>query len=145
MNKVKAPQLANAMTPFPYSIDASDTLEKAKQLMNLHNIRHFPVKIDGVIDSIISERDIKFASAPEKGIIDNELLVGDFCAQRAYCVDLYDPLNRILDVMVETHIGAVLVFRKGKLVGIFTSSDAMKSFSTFIQSLKEETADPCTA
>lgn len=145
MKKSKIPRLVEVMTPFPYSIDATASLQDAKQLMQKHNIHHLPVKIEDVIESVISDRDLKFASLPGSRDASSELQVGDFCAQRAYCADINDPLDQVLDAMVETHIGAVLVFKEGKLAGIFTNNDGLRSYSRFLKESKTTEQGPSAA
>ena len=58
--------------------------------------------------------------------LDPDLRVGDVCPPRAYMADVNDPLDRILEAMATTHIGAVLVTRDAELAGIFTLQDACR-------------------
>ncbi|HBC56435.1 MAG TPA: CBS domain-containing protein [Gammaproteobacteria bacterium] len=141
----KLPKLSEVMTPFPFSVDADSSIEDARQMMKAHGVHHLPVKIDGIIDSVISDRDIQFARAPGVKQADSELKVGDFCAVRAYCADLHDPLDLIIDAMLETHIGAVLVFREGEFAGILTQHDALKSFSDFLKQARGTPIEPESA
>ena len=60
------------------------------------------------------------------------LKVRDACVIDAYVVDLSAPLDRVLAEMAERHIGSVLVVKRGKLAGIFTSSDACNHFGRFL-------------
>src|SRR5690606_36599808 len=88
-------------------------------------IHHLAVTDQGVLGTILSIRDI----APghfHQDSADSELCVGDVCPARAYIADTHDPLDRILDAMAQTHIGAVLVTRDGELAGIFTLQDACR-------------------
>lgn len=114
-------------------------------MMKVHGVHHLPVKIDGIVDSVISDRDIQFALAPGVKQADSELKVGDFCAVRAYCVDLHDPLDRVIDAMLETHIGAALVFREGEFAGILTEHDLLQSFSELIKQGRTKPIEPTPA
>ncbi|MFT3930371.1 MAG: CBS domain-containing protein [Spongiibacteraceae bacterium] len=119
------PQMVAAMTPFPYHIAADATLADAVAMMNEHNVRHLPVFADGDIIGILSERDIERAKIPGHPLRDEtELRVGDLCTQRPYFVDVADPLDRVLDVLVEKRIGSALVLKEGELAGVFTAVDA---------------------
>lgn len=119
------PQMVAVMTPFPYHIAADATLTEAVAMMNEHNVRHLPVFDAGDIVGILSERDIERAKVPGHPLRDEiELRVGDLCKQRPYFVDVSDPLDRVLDVLVEKHIGSALVLKDGELAGVFTAADA---------------------
>lgn len=56
------------MTPFPYSVDANASVDKALQFMRQHKIRHLPVTEDGVLAGIVSDRDIKLMLGPDFSI-----------------------------------------------------------------------------
>lgn len=119
------PQMVAVMTPFPYHIDANASLTNAVAMMNEHNVRHLPVFDSGDIVGILSERDIERARIPGHPLRDEtELRVGDLCTQRPYFVDVADPLDRVLDVLVEKRIGSALVLKEGDLAGVFTAADA---------------------
>ena len=47
------PQLLSVMTPFPYQIDANESIDAALALMEKHDIRHLPVVVNGNIENII--------------------------------------------------------------------------------------------
>ncbi len=119
------PQMVAVMTPFPHHISADATLTEAVSMMNQHNIRHLPVLDSGDIVGILSERDIERAKIPGHRLRDEvELRVGDLCTQRPYFVDIADPLDRVLDTLVEKRIGSALVLKEGELAGVFTAADA---------------------
>ncbi len=119
------PQMVAVMTPFPYHINADAALADAVAMMNEHNVRHLPVFDAGDIVGILSERDIERAKIPGHSLRDEtELRVGDLCTQRPYFVDVADPLDRVLDVLVEKRIGSALVLKEGELAGVFTAVDA---------------------
>lgn len=124
------PQMLQVMTPFPYHVDIGAPLTEVARLMKEHGIRHLPVTRDGDIESIISQRDLLRTQLPgSQGEMLRELVTGDVCPARAYCVDVGDPLDHVLQAMSELHIGAVIVLRDGELAGIFTESDAFKLLS----------------
>jgi acetoin utilization protein AcuB len=133
------PHMVAVMRPFPYHVDIRTTLAEAADLMKEHGVRHLAVMDGDVLESIISERDIERTHTPGHMHEDGHLLVGDVCPQRAFIADISDPLDRILDVMAEKRLGAVLVTKDGELVGIFTSADA---FHCYAQLLREHFDSP---
>lgn len=127
------PHLKAFMTPFPYSIDPGSELSEAKALMEEHDVRHLPVTEDSRLVGVISDRDINAAWSVVGGADKSELTVKDVYVSDAYVVDLDEPLDNVLMTMAERHIGSALVTRKGKLVGVFTHTDACRSFAEYIR------------
>ena len=130
------PPIKRVMTPFPYSIDADETLLAARKMMATHDFRHLPVKSGGRLVGVISDRDIQRTHDPslDQTAVD-ELRVGDVARQDAVVVDLSEPLDKVLARMAEAHLGAVLVVKDGKLAGIFTVTDACRIFTGHLRAL----------
>jgi predicted transcriptional regulator len=122
------PSVKSVMTPFPWSIDIGEGLREAKEMMATHGIRHLPVSQDGEIVGVLSERDLLNRD-------DESLTVDVACRRDAYIVDRATPLAHVAFEMARRGIGSALVTREGKLVGIFTSSDACRSLAELLQSL----------
>ncbi|MGL6161362.1 CBS domain-containing protein [Microbulbifer sp.] len=135
------PTLAALMTPFPYHIDTSATVEEALALMEEHGVHHLPVTRDGDLETVISRRDIERANAPGHRLEEQQLYVHDLCARRPYIADIHDPLDRILLAMADTGIGSVLVMREGELAGIVTVTDALRFCGEYLADLVREEDD----
>jgi acetoin utilization protein AcuB len=131
----RMPALTTVMTPFPYSIDIDASVQQAKAMMDAHNIRHLPVTQAGSLVGVLSERDV-LRSLDERlrPQLRDGLLVGDVYVSEAYIVELSERLDKVLLHMAESHIGSALVVRQGKLVGIFTATDACRAFGEFLRS-----------
>ncbi|MEZ5541307.1 MAG: CBS domain-containing protein [Pseudomonadota bacterium] len=131
-----APQLKLLMTPFPYSIDLTADAEAALALMQEHAVRHLPVTDNHLLVGVITDRDIKSARAGRQpGDPGYTPGVRDMYIHDAYVVDINEPLDNVLLTMAERHIGSVLVTRKGKLAGVFTSTDACRGFGEYLREL----------
>jgi acetoin utilization protein AcuB len=139
MTRKHMPPMVAVMHPFPYHVDIRATLTEAADLMREHGVRHLAVMDGNVLESIISERDIERTHTPGHVGDEASLLVGDICPQRAFLADISDPLDRILDVMAEKRLGAVLVTKDGELVGIFTSVDAFNGYADMLREHFDET------
>lgn len=134
------PQMVVVMTPFPHHIDAAATLADAAEMMETRNVRHLPVLERGDVIGVLSESDLERARMPGHPLRDEtELLVGDVCTQRPYFVDVSDPLDRVLDAIVEKRLGSVLVLKGGELAGVFTAVDACHLLA---QTLREHFPHP---
>lgn len=122
----RLPKLKAVMTPFPYSIDTGDTLERAAEMMAEHAIRHLPVMADGKPVGVVSRRDLARAGQGQER-------VGDVAHLEAYVVDLRAPLDRILLEMARGHHDAAVVVKGDRLVGIFTLTDAFEQFAACLR------------
>ena len=119
--------LSDVMTPAPKTISGSAHLTEAKALMETLGIRHLPVMDNGVVDSIITDSDIKRFTLPAHKIGDDEnLAVRDIATTRAFVADCGDSLNAVLRQMLKQRIAAVVVLDQGELAGIFTETDACR-------------------
>ena len=127
------PLIKSVMTPFPHSIDINASIIEARKFMMSHHIRHLPVTENAELVGILTDRDIKLILGPDFNYpSQQELNVRDVYIDEPYIVSLDEPLTNVLAVMVDKHIGSVLVTRKGKLAGVFTSTDVCRSFHRFI-------------
>lgn len=133
MNKHAALTIGDVMTDSPATIPMDSTLSEAQQKMAALQVNHLPVTDNGVVESVISDRDIKRFTLPaHKADRDEELLVSDIMPSRAFAADVQDPLEKILRQMLDRHMSAVVVLRDGELAGIFTESDACRVLAEYL-------------
>jgi len=128
------PTIKSVMTPFPYSVEGSAAIREAKEFLMSKRIRHLPVTEDGKLVGMVSDRDIKLILGPDFAYpSEDELRVRDVMVKEAYTVSLSEPLDVVLEHMAEHHLGSVLVTKKGKLVGVFTATDACRAFAASLR------------
>lgn len=121
------PQVVAVMTPFPYSVDLGETVATAIALMKEHHFRHLPVTEEGRLRGVLSERDVRTALGRNIGFHNAEgIRVKDIFHEDAFTVEADSPVDEVVSTMAERHIGSALVTKKGKLVGVFTSTDACR-------------------
>jgi acetoin utilization protein AcuB len=122
------------MTAFPYSVDIKAPIDEAQAFMREHKIRHLPVTEDGVLIGVVTDRDIKLLLGPDFDYPEpKELRVADAMVEETYVVDLNTPLVEVVKYMAEHRVGSALVTRKGKLAGVFTSTDACRAFAEVLE------------
>lgn len=126
----RIPQIKSVMTPFPYSIAPDDSLADARRMMDDHGIRHLPVKDGDTLLGVITDRDIRLVSGPRA---DHGLSVRGVYIPHVYAVELTEPLDNVLLHMAAHHIGSAIVTKHGKLVGLFTVTDACRCFGDFLR------------
>ena len=130
MSRFRCPQILAFMTPFPFSIDIEAPLAEGHAFLRERQIRHLPVTRDGVLAGVLTDRDIKLALGPDLGSPpERELKVGDVYQPDSYVVDAGARLEDVAEAMAERHVGSALVTRGGKLVGIFTTTDACRALA----------------
>ena len=130
---MQKPTIKRAMTPFPYSVDIQAPIPDAQEFMREHKIRHLPVTEDGVLIGVVSDRDIKLILGPDFDYPEpGGLKVSDAMVETSYVVDLNTPLQTVVEHMAEHRQGSALVTRKGKLAGVFTSTDACRVLSEML-------------
>jgi acetoin utilization protein AcuB len=130
------PAIGSVMTPFPCVVQVSDSVLAARALMVDHAVRHLPVKAGNTLLGVLTDRDLKRALDPDLGLPPKEeLFVRDVFVPEAYVVDVGEPLDGVLNHLSSQHIGSALVTKNGRLVGIFTLTDAARLFGEYLRSL----------
>lgn len=136
----RKPTLAAAMTPFPHSVDINAPLDEAQAFMREHKIRHLPVTDNSVLVGVVTDRDIKLLLGPDFAYPEPQTLkVSDAMVEETYVIDLKTPLATVLQNMASKRLGSALVTRKGKLAGVFTTTDACRVFAGL---LAPDSGDP---
>lgn len=142
----KLPTLKTAMTPFPYSVDLGASFDEASQLMGHHNVRHLPVTDNHNVVGVITDRDMTSAMHVRSKSGDAGVLnVKDLYIADPYVVSVDEPLDNVLLTMAERHIGSAIVTKAGKLVGMFTSVDACRSFGEYLRDHSPRPTDDSVA
>ena len=130
----KLPSIATLMTPFPFSVDVNEPASAASAAMRRHEIRHLPVTDGETLVGVVAERDLRDAF-PEGGPDEENPgpPVNDLCVREALIVELTEPLDQVLMAMAEGHFDSALVVKRGRLAGIFTTTDACRLFAEFLR------------
>ncbi len=118
------PTVADCMETAPQAIEAEEPLPKALRLMRERDIRHLPVTRRGTLVGVLSTRDLSLttplAQAPPAAIS-----VDDVMTRNPYTVTPTTPLSVVAREMAHRRIGSAVVVDGGRIVGIFTTVDAL--------------------
>lgn len=136
---MRIPPIKAVMTPFPYTIDAGESMQRAEETLAEHAIRHLPVINGETLVGVVSEREVE--TARRAGFTGRELNVRDLATHGACVVDLDEPLDNVLLRMADQRIDCALVTRQGKLAGIFTTTDACVAYAELLRSGRPEPGD----
>jgi acetoin utilization protein AcuB len=139
----RIPLLKTVMTPFPWWVDIDEPLLVARDMMRKHKVRHLPVKENGRLVSVVTDRDLKFALDPELGLPPRESMrVRDVCVYSAYIVDIETRLEIVLDTLADRRIGSALITKDEKLVGIVTLPDICRTLAKIIRDMRGDDHEP---
>ena len=130
----KIPPVESVMTSLVLSVEIDERVRAAEDIMIDHEIRHLPVTDSGMLVGVLSDRDIAFLSSAVEADLKQLLLVRDVCSLDVYSVERDEPLDRVLSEMSDRHIGSAIVTDGGKVVGVFTATDACRHFAEYLRS-----------
>ena len=113
------------MSRLPEEIDRRETLATALERMTQHHVRHIPVMDGATIFGVLSRRDALLAWV-RHGHRAGATPVGDVCTRTPLQVSPIDPIPEVAERMLAHEDTSALVTDGGMLVGIFTSTDALR-------------------
>jgi acetoin utilization protein AcuB len=107
------------MTPTPHTITTRQTLAEAHQTMRERGVRHLPVVSDGKLVGVVSQRDL--------------YLVEEAMSDEPFVVAPDASLDEVAEAMANSKHGSALVVESATLVGIFTSTDALRALVALLR------------
>lgn len=125
------PPVQKFMSYIPKSIEFNQSIVQANDYMRKLRLRHLPVLKDGEIVGILTDRDIKLVMS-FNGVDAEKMTVQDACISEPYSTSPSTPLNDVVAHMAEHKYGCALIVDNGKLVGIFTETDAYKALAELL-------------
>jgi acetoin utilization protein AcuB len=121
----KTAPIAEYMTPVPHTVGSEQTITFAQKLMEKHGIRHLPVLHGGELYGIVSDRDLGLIAGLNE-VNPDKTTVEEAMTQEAYTVSKDTPLFTVLEQMLEHKYGSSIIVEGIKIIGIFTTHDALK-------------------
>lgn len=125
----------NWMSHNVITINEDDSMQDALKSMKQHNIRMIPVLKDGRLVGVVTDRDLKRASASDATTLDvHELLyliskikVKNIMSKNPISVTPELTVEETAEVLLNNKIsGAPVVDEKGKVVGTITQTDLFR-------------------
>ncbi|MCX5207161.1 CBS domain-containing protein [Streptomyces sp. NBC_00237] len=115
------------MTPDVRSIPATETLDRAAQLMREHHIGALPVQgSDGGLTGIVTDRDI-VVKCIAAGHDPSKTTAGDLAEGAPVSVDVSADSDEAVRVMSDARIRRLLVLENGVPVGMVTEADLARA------------------
>lgn len=128
--------IENFMTRSVLTIGTKSPLTEAHRLMNEHAIRHLPVLEGGRLVGMLSQRDLHLIETL-KDVVPKEVLVEEAMSQDAYTVAPEAPLEDVAREMALHKYGSAVVARGKQVLGIFTTTDALRALDTVLRGMKQ--------
>lgn len=120
------------MTSTPHTITARQTLAEAHQAMRDRGVRHLPVVEDGKLVGVVSQRDL-YLLETLRGVDVGRELVEEAMSDEPFVVGPDAPLEEVAEVMANRKHGSALVVERSTVVGIFTSTDALRALVSILR------------
>jgi len=120
----KRTTILHFMTPQPHTIGAGQTLAAAHKLMIGLQVRHLPVLERSKVVGMLSLRDLALIEATD-GVHPELLRAADVMSEPVFLVSPNATLARVAEEMAARKLGSAVVVDGGKVVGIFTTVDAL--------------------
>lgn len=117
--------IAAYMTPLPHTVGSEQTITFAQEMMRKYDVRHLPVLHGGELYGIVSERDLGVIAGLNE-VNPDDTTVEEAMTQEAYTVSRETPLFDVLTHMLDQKYGSAIVIDGTKVVGIFTTHDAVR-------------------
>ena len=129
-------RVRDAMTQDVIMLEPEASAARAWGLCRENGIRHLPIVEEGRLLGLVSDRDLRDVSPPRGGR-DQENTLGWVRVRDIMSTDVYaiHPLDTIDHAAREIHdhkIGCLPVVDEGKLVGIITSQDMMRTLAFLV-------------
>lgn len=117
--------ISDFMTQSPHSIGQQQSLSKAAELMRKFDIRHLPVLHGGKVVGLLSRRDLLLVETLP-GVDPKEVTVEEAMSPAPYTVQPDEPLSRVASTMAHNKLGTAVIMKGNELVGLFTTTDALR-------------------
>lgn len=120
------------MTPAPHTISTRQTLAEAHQAMRERGVRHLPVVQDGKLVGVVSQRDL-YLLETLRGVDVSRELVEEAMSAEPFVVGPDASLQEVAEAMANRKHGSALIVENEAVVGIFTSTDALRALVVLLR------------
>jgi len=119
-------KIHSLMIPDPITITAHASISEAIELMKINSIRHLPVVSQGnTLKGFLTLADLKQGLIPS---MLGDLNLQDLIIKEPIMVTPDDDIEIAAQLIYKHKIGGMPVVRDGRLVGIITATDILRTF-----------------
>ena len=123
--------IEECMSPAPYSVEPGQAMSEALAIMREHQIRHLPVVDDGTLVGLVSIRELHLMETL-KDVDPEQVAVAEAMTQDPYTVEVGTNLREVAINLGARKYGSTVVMDGNKVVGMFTTVDAMRVLSNLL-------------
>jgi acetoin utilization protein AcuB len=120
--------VAEAMTLAPYTVGRDQPITVAQAMLHDHHIRHLPVLEAGKLVGVVSEHDLAVVEGMQD-LVPGTPIVDDAMSPDVYAVTPDASLAEVAAHMSERALGSAVVEEDGRVVGVFTTVDALRALA----------------
>jgi CBS domain-containing protein len=123
------------------TLNATDTLGLADDIMRLGRIRHLPVVSKDRLVGIVSQRDLFRAAVSSvlqlRNAFEREWLAGipvrEVMASPVITIDPCASIRSAVELMLDKRVGCLPVLDGGKLVGLLSETDCLRYLTHLLE------------
>ena len=127
------PKIQKFMTTVPICANRTDTVAAAHKVMREHSIRHLPILDEDKLVGIVSIGDLHLIETL-KDVDAEKVTVEDAMTTNPYTVSPDAELDEVVAEMAEHKYGSAVIVQNHKVVGVFTTVDAMRTLAELLKS-----------
>jgi acetoin utilization protein AcuB len=116
------------MSASPHTIGSEQPLSRAHEVMRENKVRHLPVLHGGQLAGMVTVRDLHLVETL-KDVDPETVKVEEAMTPNPYVVSPTVSLKQVADEMAVRKLGSAIVVDAGKVVGVFTTVDALRALS----------------
>jgi acetoin utilization protein AcuB len=120
-------EIKHYMTKQPRCVAVTDSVHRARQIMQASGIRHLPVMDGARVVGIVTERDIRLLENCGRGGTD--ILVSEAMTPDPFIVGSAAPIEKVARTMAQRKLGSAVVMDDGLVVGMFSVVDALTALA----------------
>lgn len=126
------PHVDHYMTTSPHTIGHDQKLTQAHRMMRDHHIRHLPVLQGGKLVGVLSDRDLHLVETL-RDVDPDRVLVEEAMSPTVFTVSPRAQLDEVVAEMAQHKYGSAIVVDHDKVVGVFTTIDALRAFADLLE------------
>ena len=132
--------VGNWMTKDVISVDVNDSMQDAARLIRKHKIKRLPVMENGKLVGIVTDRDLKRASASDVTTLEihellfliSEIKISDIMTKDPITIPLDYTIDEAAQILLEHKLsGAPVVDDEGQVAGVITQTDIFRVLVLF--------------
>lgn len=119
------------MSRFPFFVPRNATIAEAHRMLRENGIRHLLVMDGDRLAGIVTDRDLHLIETL-RGVNPDEVAVEEAMTPDPLTMRCDTPIEEAALAMTARKIGSVVATDEGKVVGVFTTIDALRALVTLL-------------